>query len=71
MRVAQNETLRKREQLREEQKLGTLIRLLTERPQEELDLQTLPCPTEGQITEHYAIQIYSLISFCMTGMRSP
>ena len=35
--------------------LGEVIRLLTAQPSSHCDLNTLHCPTEGQITDHYRI----------------
>jgi hypothetical protein len=56
MRDEQNANLHEREELRKIGQLGKLIELLTCNPPNELDLQTLPCPTAGQIADHYVIQ---------------
>ena len=56
MRDKHNANLHKREELRKTGQLGKLIELLTCEPPNELDLQTLPCPTAGQVTDHYANQ---------------
>jgi hypothetical protein len=55
MRDEQNANLHEREELRKIGQLGKLIELLTCNPPNELDLQTLPCPTAGQIADHYVI----------------
>ena len=56
MRTNQNDELRHREELRKKKQLGTLIELLTYDPKRDLDLQTLPCPTRGQVVDHYENQ---------------
>jgi len=53
----QDDGTRKRQQLWQENRLGTLIRLMTGAPASTLDLQTLPCPTRGQIVDHFEIQV--------------
>jgi hypothetical protein len=56
MRDETNANLHEREELRKIRQLGKLIEFLTCNPPNELDLHTLPCPTAGQIVDHYAIQ---------------
>jgi hypothetical protein len=56
MRDEQNANLYEREELRKIEQLGKLIEFLTCNPPNELDLQTLPCPTAKQIANDYVIQ---------------
>ena len=56
MRDESNANLHERQELYKAGKLGMLIDLLTCAPPKDLDLQTLPCPIAGQITDHYEIQ---------------
>jgi hypothetical protein len=56
MRDEQNANLHEREELRKIRQLDKFIELLTCNPPNELDLQTLPCYTAGQIADHYVIQ---------------
>ena len=56
MRLRQSPAIRKLDSLREKHKLGRIIEILSARSPDQLDLQSLPCPTDGQITDHYHIQ---------------
>ena len=56
MLTENNATQQERADLHSTGKLGMLIDQLTCNPTMELDLQTLPCPLAGQITDHYEIQ---------------
>jgi hypothetical protein len=56
MRIGMNVATKKLDYLRALHELEKLIELLTCRPQVILGLKTLPCPTRGQITNHYEIQ---------------
>ena len=51
-----NPRIRQLEELRDDKKLGRLIQLLSGKPNQHLDLQTIPSETEGQIIDHYRIQ---------------
>lgn len=53
----QDSGISKRQELWRENRLGTLIKLMTGAPETTLDLQTLPCPTRGQIVNHFEIQV--------------
>jgi hypothetical protein len=55
MRDESNANLQERQDLYKAGKLSMLIDLLTCAPPKDLDLQTLPCPIAGQITDHYEI----------------
>jgi len=48
--------VRKMEDLRQRENLGRLIELLSGKPREQLDLQTLPSAEEGQIVDHHRNQ---------------
>jgi hypothetical protein len=37
--------------------LGKVIQLLTDQPSQHCDLQTLHCPTEGQISDHFRVHV--------------
>ena len=52
LQAESNATQRERQDLDREAKLGMLIDQLTCTPPQDLDLQTLPCPIAGQITDH-------------------
>jgi hypothetical protein len=56
LREDTNEAIRDRDAMHKMAKLGMLIQLLSCEPPDTLDLQTLPCPIAGQITDHYEIQ---------------
>jgi len=56
MRLKQSPAIRKLDSLREKHKLGRIIELLSARSPDQLELQSLPCPTTGQITDHFNIQ---------------
>jgi hypothetical protein len=57
-----NFNIRKRSELHSEGKLGQLIQLISGKPKEELDLQTLPSEEEGLIINHYRIK-HKVISY--------
>ena len=56
MRELISPLIRKRERLRATHQLGRLIKELDESTQGTLDLSSLPCPLNGQITDPYTIQ---------------
>jgi hypothetical protein len=56
MRANESPATRKLDELYEEEELGRVIKHLSGRADDQLELQSLPCPTNGQITDHYALQ---------------
>ena len=62
MQQDRNANIRKRDELHAEGDLGKLIRLISGKPTEGLDLQTLPSEEEGLIIDHHRIQ-HKVISY--------
>ena len=57
MRMQSSPAYARLEEFHANKELGKIIQQLSCRPPDMLDLQSLPCPTRGQITNHYTVQI--------------
>jgi hypothetical protein len=57
LRVKRSPAFARLEEFHANKELGKIIQQLSCRPPDMLDLQSLPCPTRGQITDHYTVQV--------------